>query len=59
MVNKGHISNASLLVGAAALLSFGVLELMQYQPDPLLPAFSALFIGCTAVLDRLGVRQLR
>jgi hypothetical protein len=59
MVSKEQISNALLVVGAAALVSFGVLELMQLQPDPLLPAFSALFIGCTAVLDRVGVRQLR
>lgn len=59
MVNKTRISNALLLTGVTALVCFAALELLQLQPDPLLPAFSAFFIGCTAVIDRLRVRQLK
>ncbi len=58
MSQKAHISNSLLLLGVLTLLAFAGLELFGFQSDPIVPAFAALFIGCTAVLDRIGVRQM-
>lgn len=55
---KPFISNTLLCLGVLMLLSFGILETAGVPSDPLLPAFAAFFIGCTAVLDRVGARQL-
>jgi len=55
---KPFISNTLLCLGVLMLLSFGVLETAGVPSDPLLPAFAAFFIGCTAVLDRVGARPL-
>jgi hypothetical protein len=52
------MSNALLVVGAAMLVLFGLLQFMGMNIDPLLPATSAFFIGCTAVLDRVSSRTL-
>lgn len=52
------MSNALLVLGVAMLVLFGLLQLMGNSIDPLLPATSAFFIGCTAVLDRVGSRTL-
>lgn len=53
-LNKLSISNAMLSLGVLILLSFGLFEIVGAQSDPLMPAFAALLIGCTAVLDRLS-----
>lgn len=55
---KSHVSNALLALGALLLVAVIVLEMRGLSSDPLLPAFSAFLIGCTAVLDRVGVREL-
>jgi hypothetical protein len=55
---KPFISNILLCLGVLMLLGFGVLEIAGLPSDPLLPAFSALLIGGTAVLDRVGAPQL-
>ena len=51
---KKYLSNTMLLIGLVALFAFAGLELVGSGTDPLVPAVSALCIGCTAVLDRLG-----
>jgi hypothetical protein len=51
---KPLISNTLLGLGVLILLSFAVMEVTGLRSDPLLPAFSALLIGSTAVLDRIG-----
>ncbi|MCC6454387.1 MAG: hypothetical protein IT328_05550 [Caldilineaceae bacterium] len=51
---KVNLSNTLLSLGILVLLSFGVIEVNGVQSDPLLPAFAALLIGCTAVLDRVS-----
>lgn len=57
-MNKFFVSNSLLTLGVIALVGFCVLEVSGLNSDPLLPAFSAFFIGCTAVLDRVGSRSL-
>lgn len=52
------MSNTLLVVGVTMLVLFGLLQVMGMGIDPLLPATSAFFIGCTAVLDRIGSRTL-
>jgi len=59
MVIKNLFSNTLLGLGILLLVTFAVLEMWGLRSDPLLPAFSAFFIGCTAVLDRMGDRQLK
>jgi hypothetical protein len=54
-MRKVYLSNALLSLGVLFLLSFGLIEINGVQSDPLLPAFAALLIGCTAVLDRITV----
>ncbi len=54
---KQNISNALLAMGAVLLAAVGLAELGGVTTDPLLPAVSALFIGSTAVLDRIGVNE--
>ena len=53
-MRKLNLSNALLSLGVIILLSFGFIEVNGVQSDPLLPAFAALLIGCTAVLDRVS-----
>jgi uncharacterized membrane protein len=53
-MQKLYLSNAFLSLGVLTLLGFGLIEMNGIQSDPLLPAFAALFIGCTAVLDRVS-----
>ena len=53
-MRKLYLSNALLSLGVLILLSFGFIEVNGVQSDPLLPAFAALLIGCTAVLDRVS-----
>lgn len=52
------MSNALLVLGVTMLVLFGLLQLLGNSIDPLLPASAAFFIGCTAVLDRVGARTL-
>jgi len=59
IVPKELFSNLLLMLGAVTLAVFGVMEVTGFHTDPLLPAFAALLIGMTAVLDRRGFRRLR
>jgi hypothetical protein len=52
------MSNTLLVVGVTILVLFGLLQFLGMSIDPLLPATAAFFIGCTAVLDRIGSRTL-
>ena len=45
-------------LGAVLLATVVILEMTGSSSDPLLPASAAFLIGCTAVLDRVGVREL-
>jgi hypothetical protein len=56
---KTIASNTLLLFGIIMLTAFAALELFGWQTDPLLPAFAAFCIGCTAVLDRVGLERIR
>ncbi len=51
------ISNGFLLLGVGLLAWFGLIEIQGLQADPLMPALSALFIGGTAIMDRLGNQE--
>ncbi len=51
------ISNGFLLLGVGLLAWFGLIEVQGLRADPLMPALSALFIGGTAVMDRLGNQE--
>jgi len=53
-MRKPFLSNALLGLGVLFLLSFGFIEVTGIQSNPLIPAFAALLIGCTAVLDRVS-----
>jgi hypothetical protein len=55
---KSQISNTLLVLGAILLGAVVVLEVFGGNSDPLLPASAAFLIGCTAVLDRVGVGEL-
>ena len=52
------MSNTMLGLGVVMLAAFGVLQGAGLNADPMIPAFAALFIGCTAVLDRVGAEEL-
>lgn len=58
MTQTTWISNMLLVLGAAMLCLFGLLQAVGVMADPLMPASAAFLIGCTAVLDRVGARQL-
>lgn len=53
-MRKLNLSNTLLSLGVLMLLSFGLIEINGIHSDPLLPAFAAFLLGCTAVLDRLS-----
>ncbi len=59
MRTKNVFSNTLLVFGTFLLVGFAVLELLGMHSDPLVPALSAFFIGCTAVLDRMGEPKLK
>jgi hypothetical protein len=52
------MSNTLLVAGIVMLGLFALLHATGSTIDPLLPATSAFLIGCTAVLDRVGARNL-
>ncbi len=54
---KDQVGNALLALGVMMLLMVGIVEISGSDSDPLLPAFAALAIGMTAVLDRTGSYQ--
>lgn len=56
-MHRTYVSNTLLLFGVLVLTAFAVMEVAGLRTDPLVPAFSAFLIGCTAVLDRLGARE--
>ncbi len=53
-----YLSNTFLSVGVLMLCGFGLLEFAGFRSDPLLPAFAAFCLGCTAVLDRVAIHRL-
>jgi hypothetical protein len=55
---KNHISNMLLVLGVVMLATVGLMEIAGIGANPLVPAFSALFIGGTAVIDRVGVSEI-
>jgi hypothetical protein len=57
MRHKSIFSNTLLGLGTLMLVVFVVLELLGSRSDPLLPALSALSLGVTAILDRLGKQE--
>ncbi len=57
-MQTSRISNMLLTLGIVSLFLFGLFQLLGIGADPLIPASAAFFIGCTAVLDRVGTRQL-
>jgi len=59
MTTKNLFSNTLLGFGVLLLVIFAVLEASGLHSDPLLPAFAAFFIGCTAVLDRMDERKVK
>ncbi len=52
------VSNTALILGVAMLALYVLMQWAGYGTDPLVPASAAFFIGCTAVLDRVGQREL-
>ncbi len=54
---KNHISNALLVLGVVMLMAVGLMEVAGAGVNPLIPAFSALFIGGTAVIDRVSIGE--
>ena len=59
MIRKPLFSNALLSLGVTMLAGFGLMELSGLHSDPLLPALSALLIGCTAVIDRVTSPEVK
>ncbi len=57
-MRKLYVSNTLLGVGVLMLFGFGAMEFAGLHSDPLLPAFAAFCIGCTAVLDRVVIHRL-
>ena len=56
-MNRRLVSNGLLALGALLLAGVILFEATGFSIDPLLPAFSAFLIGCTAILDRVGVHN--
>ena len=54
-----YLSNTLLSLGVVMLVGMGVMELTGLPSDPLLPATAAFCLGCTAVIDRVGLQQLK
>jgi hypothetical protein len=52
------VSNTALILGVVMLAIYALVQFEGFGADPLLPATAAFFIGCTAVLDRVGSREL-
>jgi hypothetical protein len=50
------VSNGFLGFGIVLLAAFMLLEVNGLATNPLIPAFAAFCIGCTAVLDRISFR---
>ena len=51
------VSNTSLAMGVVVLAAYALLQSIGAGSDPLVPATAAFFIGCTAVLDRIGRQE--
>ena len=51
------VSNTSLAMGVVVLAAYAMLQTIGAGSDPLVPATAAFFIGCTAVLDRIGRQE--
>jgi hypothetical protein len=55
---KAFFSNALLATGVLFLGGFAALELNGLSIDPIIPALAAFCIASTALLDRIGHREL-
>lgn len=55
---KAFFSNALLVLGVLFLGGFATLEFNGFQIDPIVPALAAFCIASTALLDRLGSREM-
>ncbi len=51
------VSNTALVMGIVVLAAYALLQTIGAGSDPLVPAIAAFFIGCTAVLDRIGQQE--
>ena len=55
---KTLASNMLLAFGTSILAVFGAMQVLGFHAEPLLPAVAAFCIGCTAVLDRIGIGNM-
>ncbi len=56
--SKVFLSNALLVLGIFCLGGFAAFTLYGAQIDPIVPAFAALCIACTALLDRISRQEI-
>lgn len=55
---KTLASNTLLGFGISILAAFGAMQVLGFHTEPLMPATAAFCIGCTAVLDRIGIGSI-
>ncbi len=55
---KAFFSNTLLVMGVLFLGGFATFELNGVQIDPIVPALAAFCIAITALIDRLGAKEL-
>ena len=55
---KALASNMLLTFGICILAVFGAMQVLGFHTESLMPASAALCIGCTAVLDRIGIGNM-
>ncbi|MBI1296513.1 hypothetical protein GC175_16280 [bacterium] len=55
---KAFFSNTLLVMGVLFLGGFAAFELNGFQIDPIVPALAAFCIASTALIDRLGSREM-
>lgn len=55
---KVFCSNALLVIGVLFLGGFAAFEVTGLHIDPIIPALAAFCIASTALIDRLGQREV-
>lgn len=55
---KAFFSNILLVIGVLFLGGFAAFELNGFQINPIVPALAAFCIATTALIDRLGSREM-
>jgi hypothetical protein len=55
---KTFFSNTLLVMGVLFLGGFAAFEMNGFQIDPIVPALAAFCIASTALIDRLGSREM-